>query len=176
MVWLVATCASASCASESSAARDEPTTAAPDERANASHDVTGEAQQATPDDTTNEPAAASDDDVPFDFADPAMRPQLPMEVCSVPTSGVPSAIRVKVCNCGERVGCRVSGTHVDVLEDPRTMRGCTDCLLTTARCAIMDALTPGHATLRINEHADVRVDTDDIGLLVADRCWRVPGG
>jgi hypothetical protein len=105
--------------------------------------------------------------------DPALVPAWPTRICALATSGVPAALRVESCNCGEHLSCRVRGATVTVSEDPRTHGACDDCVQATTRCAVLEPLTPGHATLRVNDAVDVRIETDATGTPIADGCWNV---
>lgn len=107
----------------------------------------------------------------------SLRETWPQRFCAIETSGVPSAVRVETCNCGEPVSCRVQAAagRIDLLvrEDASAPAACDDCVVTTGTCPILAPLAHGHDTLRVNGRVPVRVETGDAGMLVPGACWDV---
>ena len=118
----------------------------------------------------------------------AMRPMPPFEamaetwprrICALPTSGVPSAVLVSSCNCGEPLACRAragarGGVELDVRKATSVGAVCDECLPAQGRCPILVPLAKNHDVLRVNGRASVRVETGDLGMLTLGDCWDGP--
>jgi len=107
-----------------------------------------------------------------------LREAWPNRLCGVATSGVPTAVRVEACNCGETLACRIRQdggvVHVEVREDPATMTACDDCLPARTTCPSLEPLPVGHATISVNGRAQIEVETSERGALPPERCWDLP--